>query len=368
MVRIALVLIARNEAGCIQRCLASARPWVDDLLVLDTGSTDATIALARSAGARVESFRWIDDFAAARNRALELADADWNLVLDADEYLTLGGAEVAALRGTAPGFVGAIRVDSELDAAGSGTHASSWISRVLPRGVHYAGLIHEQPVHRLAVRRLAVHASHEGYRPQALLSKQGRNRALLERALQVAPSDGYLLYQLGKDHSVYARHEEAAACYERAAASTDALDPCAHDLLVRWLFALKKCGRHEQAVALAESHMSTWQGSPDYWFTVADLLLDWSCEQPAQATALLPMIEASWQRCLEIGERPDLEGAVHGRGSFLAARNLALLSESLGRTEEARHWLERSAMHAVPGGAEASATATATAAATATTN
>ena len=340
MYRIALVLIARNEAATLCRCLASARPWVDQLLVLDTGSNDATVSLAHEAGAAVAHFTWIDDFAAARNHALALADADWNLVLDADEWLSEGGESLAALRVTAPTFVGAIRIDSDFDAGGGGgggaARASSWITRVLPRGVRYAGRVHEQPVHGLALRRLPVHVGHDGYRPQALAAKEGRNAALLERALRDTPGDGYLLYQLGKDHSVYARFDAAAACFERAAPALAATDSCAHDLLLRWLFALKKCARHEQAVSLAESAMAQWQGSPDYWFVLGDLLLDWSCVQPSRADELLPMIEAAWQRCLEIGERPDLEGAVHGRGSFLAAANLAVLYDGTGRADAAR--------------------------------
>jgi glycosyltransferase involved in cell wall biosynthesis len=331
MYRTVLVLIARNEQAAIERCLASVRPWVDAMLVLDTGSTDDTVSLALGAGACVEHFEWIDDFAAARNRALQLADADWHIVLDADEWLGEGGEALAALRLAAPDFVGAIRIDNEFGAAAGEACAPSWISRVLPRGVRYAGRIHEQPVHALPLRRLAVHAGHDGYRPQALAAKRGRNAALLQRALQDAPGDGYLHYQLGKDHAVYERFDAAAACFERAAQTLEATDSHAHDLVVRWLFALKKCGRHEDAVHLAEAHRQRLEGSPDYWFTVGDLLLDWACVQPQRAGELLPMIEASWQRCLEIGERPDLEGSVRGRGSFLAAANLAVLHEGTGR-------------------------------------
>ncbi|MGS0758232.1 glycosyltransferase, partial [Roseateles sp. GG27B] len=84
---ICLVVIARDEAPHITRLLRSVQPWVDHMLVLDTGSLDDTPALAAACGARVERFRWCDDFAAARNAALAIADADWHLVLDADEWL-----------------------------------------------------------------------------------------------------------------------------------------------------------------------------------------------------------------------------------------------------------------------------------------
>lgn len=345
MYQIALVLIARNEAASIRRCLDSVRPWVDEMLVLDTGSSDDTARLAQDAGARVAHFTWIDDFAAARNHALSLVQADWNLVLDADEWLLDGGTVLAALRQIRPDFVGAIRIDSDFGAAGSETCASSWISRVLPRGVRYVGRIHEQPTHSLGVRRLTVHIGHSGYRPQAIATKRGRNAALLERALLDLPGDGYLLYQLGKDHSVYERFEAAADCFAQADQALAPGQAIAHDLLLRWLYALKKCGRHEQAVHLAESQMGRWEGSPDYWFVVGDLLLDWACEQPERADTLLPMIEASWLRCLEIGERPDLEGAVQGRGSYFAATNLAVLYEGSGRQDEARRYRSLAAVH-----------------------
>jgi tetratricopeptide (TPR) repeat protein len=215
--------------------------------------------------------------------------------------------------------------------------------------VRYGGRVHEQPVHSLAQRRLVVHVGHSGYCPEALQAKQGRNAALLELGLRESPGDGYLLYQLGKDHSVYLRFEAAAACFSQADQALPPGHGLAHDLLLRWLYALKKCAQHENAVQLAESRMGRWEGSPDFWFTVGDVLLDWACEQPDRAQSLLPMIESSWLRSLEIGERPDLEGAVQGRGSYLAAGNLAVFYDGLGRIEEAQRYRDLAASFS-PGG------------------
>src|SRR5690606_25783460 len=88
---IAATLIVRNESRCITRCLDSVRPWVDRILVLDTGSTDDTVQLAEHGGAKVHHLAWPGDFSAARNHALDLADADWHLILDADEWIASGG-------------------------------------------------------------------------------------------------------------------------------------------------------------------------------------------------------------------------------------------------------------------------------------
>lgn len=89
--RTALVMIARNEARCIARSLRRLRPWLDEMIVLDTGSTDETQRIAADEGPRVAHFAWVDDFSAARNAALDLSDADWNIVADADEHLAEGG-------------------------------------------------------------------------------------------------------------------------------------------------------------------------------------------------------------------------------------------------------------------------------------
>lgn len=331
---LALVVIARDEAAHIERLLRSVKPWVDEMLVLDTGSTDATPALAAACGARVEHFRWCDDFSAARNAALDLAAADWHLVLDADEWLIGGGDVLQALRRMSPDFVGSIALSDQFF-DGQLRTAQTRLSRVLPGRLRYAGRIHEQPQHRLPVRALALQVGHDGYLPERLASKRGRNRSLLAQDLALRPDDAYLWYQFGKDASVYDEHEQAEAAFARAAALPHPERGWWLDLMARRLFALKQLKRHGEGLMLAEQELGRCAESPDYFFALGDLLLDFAADEPAQADALLPMIESAWQRCLEIGERPELSGAVAGRGSHLAAHNLALLLDGTGRAAEA---------------------------------
>lgn len=358
-------MIARDEARCIGRALASVRGVVDRLLVLDTGSRDATAALAAQAGADVSHFAWIDDFAAARNAALARADADWCLVLDADEWLQRppGGADpLAALRHGRADFIGQLRVDSVFEAAGgpagndlggsgnSGNsggggmlqHAPSWLPRLLPRGVRYAGRIHEQPLSELPRRRLPqLVIGHDGYLPAQQAAKQGRNQRLLQLALQASPADAYLRYQLGKDFDVQQRHADAAAEYLQADARADRCAAWRHDLVVRLLFALKATCRFAEAVQFAEREMAHWPHSPDFFFALGDLLLGWAAAEPQRAAELLPMIESSWLRAIQIGEQPALHDSVSGRGSFLAAHNLAVFHEALGDAAAAAPWRAR---------------------------
>jgi tetratricopeptide (TPR) repeat protein len=91
--RLALCMIVRDEEQMLPGCLESVRGVVDEMVVVDTGSTDNTVAIARAAGATVVPFAWCDDFAAARNAGLPHVTADWILVLDADERLAADAGE-----------------------------------------------------------------------------------------------------------------------------------------------------------------------------------------------------------------------------------------------------------------------------------
>ncbi len=329
-------MIVRDEARCIERCLDSVRPFVDDMLVLDTGSHDATVAIAQRCGAVVQHFAWIDDFAAARNAALALTQAPWRLVLDADEWLVGGGEYLSAVRSQDPMFLGQVRVASRIDHGA--TDAPSWLPRLLPASVRYAGRIHEQPESPLPRRRIALDVAHDGYLAAQRVGKAGRNRRLLETALAEHPHDAYWNYQLGKDLEVNSQFAQAQPHYACAYASAAASASWRHDLVVRWMFTLKQLGCVDEALRVAAAEQAHWAHSPDFQFTLGDVLLECAIRRPQQAATLLPQIEASWLRALQIGEQPDLPDTVQGRGSYLAAHNLGVFHASLGHADQARHW------------------------------
>ena len=80
-------MIARDEARFLERCLTGARGRVEQIVVVDTGSTDETVRVARDSGAIVADFDWVSDFSKARNCSLDLATEEWVLVLDCDEAI-----------------------------------------------------------------------------------------------------------------------------------------------------------------------------------------------------------------------------------------------------------------------------------------
>src|SRR5207249_3515175 len=89
-----LCMIVKNEEQFLVDCLASMRDAVDEIIIVDTGSTDATVELAEAAGAKVFHYPWQDDFAAARNESISHATGKWILWMDADERLAPGAAAV----------------------------------------------------------------------------------------------------------------------------------------------------------------------------------------------------------------------------------------------------------------------------------
>ena len=336
MTRLALVMIARDEAASIARALDSARPYVDRMIVLDTGSTDATREIAMAAGAAAYSFSWCDDFAAARNAALGHSNADWNLILDADEWIEAGGEALATL--PAEGVLGEVRVASRMDQPGAEGTAQAWLPRLLPRGVRYAGRIHEQPVSDLPRLRLPLTFGHDGYTTGNLARKGARNETLLMRELEDTPQDAYLWFQLAKEHQSRGVAPQAALCFHEALRLAAADVPYRHALVVRAMIALKAAGELQEALVLADAEVANWPESPDFYFTLGDLYLEAAAQDPGRADDFLPIAEQAWKRCLEIGERPELDGAVAGRGGRLAAHNLAVLYEALGQADLATRY------------------------------
>ncbi|MBH1998317.1 MAG: glycosyltransferase family 2 protein [Sphingomonadaceae bacterium] len=332
---IAATLIVRNEARCIVRCLESVRPWVDYMVVLDTGSTDDTMSLALQCGAQVHHLDWPDDFSAARNHVLALSNADWNLVIDADEWIASGGEALRAWC-AGPARLGALCIHSSFDMADTATAPStlpatrSWIARLLPRGVRYEGRIHEQPVSPLPVERTDLHLDHDGYRDAQAEAKRDRNRPMLLADLSDDPENPYILYQLGKEAEARKAYAEASRYYGQAFPRTTDDAAWRHSLLIRHLHCLGQSGGVEEAIDIAQEQLDTWQDSPDFFFVLGNLLMDRAMTDPTHALdEWLPLAETAWERCLTIGERPDLEGSVEGRGSYLAQHNLDVMRQQL---------------------------------------
>lgn len=147
MTTISLCMIVRDEEAVLGRCLASVAPVVDEIVIVDTGSTDGTKAIAAACGARVFDFEWQDDFAAARNFAFDQATGDWMMWMDADDVLPDSEREkFAAFKAQIPDHADAVLMPYWLafDAAGRPTAQANRCRLVRRnRGFRWHGRVHE---------------------------------------------------------------------------------------------------------------------------------------------------------------------------------------------------------------------------------
>jgi tetratricopeptide (TPR) repeat protein len=221
MTRLTLCMIARNEEAMLPACLESVRGVVDEVVFVDTGSTDRTIEIARFFGAKVYEEPWADDFAHPRNTALRHATGDWVLQLDADERLSSrAGHELKRALHKKPSFDCALVALHNADALGadpdevfSGARrlgVPAWLPRVLRRTptLRYEGIIHESVLESLAERGLkvakleGVDILHLGAVPEfrARKGKSNRNLTLLMKRCELEPTSvlpfGYVALEL----------------------------------------------------------------------------------------------------------------------------------------------------------------------------
>ena len=204
---LSVCLITKNEEKNITRCLESVAGIANEIIVVDTGSTDKTIEVAREFGAIVEEVHWEDDFSAPRNKALELATGQWVLVLDADEELP-AESHAVLLHDLKCDEAMAYRLPiSDIGREEDGVNFVPRLFRNAP-GLFYVGRIHEQVFSSVEVRRrewgleymfsdAAIH--HYGYSEEATRDRDkiNRNLRLLEMALEEMPGEPNLLMNLG---------------------------------------------------------------------------------------------------------------------------------------------------------------------------
>ena len=217
---ISACLIVRNESLVLERCLSSLSGAVDEIVVVDTGSTDATPEIAEGFGARIVRDEWHDDFSAARNVGLDAASCDWILTIDADEYLDAGAqGQIRAIvnHTDAEGIL--VTVRNLLAADDLIQSAESRIVRLFRRrdDVRFAGIIHEEVTTAITRRGGRIVGSpivivHDGYAretTQASGRRAERNLPLLLRAADNAPQDAYLQFHLGATYQHLGQHADA---------------------------------------------------------------------------------------------------------------------------------------------------------------
>lgn len=327
---LSVYVLARDEQHSLARCLKSVREIADEVVVVDTGSSDATPAIARRLGARVERCTWNEDFAAARNFALDQLTGRWVLWLDADEELA--AADRCRVRPLLdhPGYEGYCfyTLHTAADRAGEQrlrtTGLRLWRNRPEYR---YSGRVREE------IRALTLPGAQVAYRPVLIihhgeLSKQRarRNLALLRRTLAADPDNPVRLYQLGNELMRLGRFGAAKGLYRGALGRLPASS--APDLMRRYAQILLHLGETEAALDIVRQGIAAFADYTDLHFLAG--CLAWRQRDYQGALAALG-------RCLSLGQPSPGYPHVDGTGSYRARQTLGEIHYELGNLDRAVH-------------------------------
>jgi tetratricopeptide (TPR) repeat protein len=224
MTTLSFCAIVKNEAQNLARCLASVKPYVDELIVVDTGSTDDTIAIVQQYGAKVSHFDWCNDFAAARNYACSIPSGQWILTLDADEELAILNPDWMLQLQSASEDVQAFAIGLRGDNASETEMQTIRLFRNHP-AMKYRDRYHEyltyqdqalHSSHPLVQPLTGVEIIHYGYADNILVEKSTRRIPILE---QIRSTDGLslmLLWTLSGMYEATQALDKAQDCYEEA--------------------------------------------------------------------------------------------------------------------------------------------------------
>jgi glycosyltransferase involved in cell wall biosynthesis/predicted SAM-dependent methyltransferase/tetratricopeptide (TPR) repeat protein len=269
---LSVCLIVKNEEKFLTQCLKSVREIAQQIIVVDTGSTDRTTEIAKEFGAEIYSHAWSDDFSAARNVALEHATGDWILVLDADEELPVSQHAKLHADVKNPGLI-AYRLP--LVNSGQEHEGQSFVPRLFRNalGAYYHGRIHEQIFPSLLALakpwglKTAMGTAeilHHGYNQEMVRdrNKNERNLKLLRQACEENPPDVNLTMNLGLELVRSGDLAAGVAKYREAFQMMSDLPPeevaaeLREVLLTQFTSQLYKTRAHEEVVQILNSPLA----------------------------------------------------------------------------------------------------------------
>ncbi|MFZ3101129.1 MAG: glycosyltransferase [Desulfitobacteriaceae bacterium] len=331
--RISLTMIVRNESLHLADCLESVKDKVDEIIIVDTGSTDDTISIAERYTPNVYTYPWHNDFSAARNFALEHASGTWILALDADEEVQCQASF---------SFHSLINREKDKEAFllpllnpisdSTEEYNTFYVLRLFRNNgnYQYIGKIHEQvsiPDQQKVGLAVGPTIKHKLLPLKIRHQKRNRNLHLLKKASQADPHNPFLHYYLGVEWLMLDKPGYALPFLQKAYSSlSDDHLLFRAPTLKYLLISLRALGRLDEALSLCLEASLRYPNFTDIFY-LGGLLLEEKGEY---------LIALKWfNQAIDCGTPPALLSHLTGSESFLAYYHLGFCYEKLGKTPEA---------------------------------
>lgn len=317
---ISLCMIVKNEERCIERCLDSVSSIVDEIIIVDTGSSDRTLELIKKYEVKLYHYEWDNHFANARNYAIDQAKCDYILHLDADEWLEDPHGEI---NHSLENDIYYIPIRNELEGGLAEVHKFPRLFRRIPE-LRYHGALHEQidiglNWHRSSTVLSKVLIYHDGYLQQIISrkNKNDRNLSILLAEIEEKPTP-FNYYNLGQQYFANGDFMKAVEAYKKSYSFGDQYTFTKRLLvgLIQSLISLKK---YAEALAIAEDSFILY---PDFVeFKYYEGLI-------YKELGYLPDATECFKLCIKIGDSdPSINfNTYEGTGSYLAYARLFEIS------------------------------------------
>ncbi|MFD3157159.1 glycosyltransferase [Haloimpatiens sp. FM7330] len=315
---ISLCMIVKNEEENLPRCLESVKDLVDEIIIVDTGSIDKTVEIAKSYGAKVYYFKWCNDFSAARNESLKYATKDWILIMDGDDEFC--SEDKNKFRNLVNNLDDNILYYFEtLSYTGYHQKGFNISVNLNPRlfknnyGYYYEGEIHNQIRNSkfpIKGRVEEVRIYHYGYLQYNMIKKDKTNRniKILKNLIKKEPENKFHYFNLGNEYCTVREYDKALKYFYEVYKEFNpkvAYSPKLILKIVTTNFILKKL---EEALKFINIGLSYYPKFTELHY-FKGIILDMK-NKPSLA------IE-SFQKCIELGESDPFLKNIYGVGSFL---------------------------------------------------
>ncbi|WP_418223621.1 tetratricopeptide repeat-containing glycosyltransferase family 2 protein [Clostridium isatidis] len=329
---ISLCMIVKNEENNISKCFESLNEVISEIVVVDTGSTDATKNIVLKYTNRLYDYKWENDFSKARNYCIEKAKNDWILVLDADEVIVdFNQNKIKDFILFKEDTIGRINIVNVFNDNNFVKKYSARVGRLFNRKNYiFEGKVHEQLVKKglkdIQTDDVDIVIEHYGYDKKLfdIDKKLKRNIDLLKYEINNRKHDAYLYYQLGKSYYMAAEFKNSALEFEKAIKYINKFDyDYVEDLIETYGYALINTGDYKKALDVLQ-YEKYFENSSDFIFLQALVFMN---------NGLFDMAVNSFKKatCFKTSK-------MEGVNSYLAYYNLGVIYECLGMLSEAIYY------------------------------